>query len=127
MNTNIVAYFEIQASEPKILVDFYTSIFGWVCTRDEHIPIEYYRIETEGIRGAILKRPVAVPPLEYGTNAFTCSIKVLDFDVVVEKILEKGGKVAMPKFAVPGSCWQGYFVDLDNNVFGLFQVDENAK
>lgn len=127
MNTNIVAYFEIQASEPKKLVDFYTNVFGWTCTKDEQIPIEYYRIKTGGMHGAILKRPVAVPPMEYGTNAFTCSIKVDDFDLIAQKIFDNGGKVAMPKFAVPGSCWQGYFIDTDNNVFGLFQTDENAK
>jgi hypothetical protein len=34
---------------------------------------------------------------------------------------------ALEKFAVPGTCWQGYFLDLEGNTFGLFQVDENAK
>jgi uncharacterized protein len=42
-------------------------------------------------------------------------------------ILENGGRVALPKFAIPGRCWQGYFIDVDNNVFDLFQVDENAN
>lgn len=126
MNTNILAYFEIQASEPIKLVDFYTHVFGWKCIKDDHIPIEYYRIETEGIRGAILKRPAQIPSVGTGTNAFTCSMKVVDFDATAQKILEKGGQVAMPKFAIPGSCWQGYFSDIDNNVFGLFEVDENA-
>jgi len=32
----------------------------------------------------------------------------------------------MAKFAVPGRCWQGYFLDTDNNVFGIFEVDGNA-
>jgi len=33
----------------------------------------------------------------------------------------------MPKFAVPGTCWQGYFVDPQGNTFGIFQPDPNAK
>lgn len=33
----------------------------------------------------------------------------------------------MPKFAIAGRCWQGYFVDLDNNVFGIFEVDESVQ
>jgi predicted enzyme related to lactoylglutathione lyase len=41
--------------------------------------------------------------------------------------LALGGQVALPKFAVPGRCWQGYFIDLDGNTFGIFEVDENAK
>jgi len=124
---NAVAYFEIQASEPEKLVSFYKNVFDWEFTKDPYIPIEYYRIKTEGINGAILKRPVAVPPLMYGTNAFTCSMKVTNFDETAKKILDNGGKVAMEKFAIPGSCWQGYFIDTDNNTFGLFQVDESAR
>ena len=54
-------------------------------------------------------------------------MEVENFDEVSEKILQLGGKVALPKFAVPGVCWQGYFIDTDNNTFGIFQVDEAAK
>jgi hypothetical protein len=45
---------------------------------------------------------------------------------VSELILKNGGRVAMPKFAITNRCWQGYFVDMDNNTFGIFEVDENA-
>ena len=34
------------------------------------------------------------------------------------KILENGGKVAMPKYALPGMAWQGYFIDTEGNIFG---------
>jgi predicted enzyme related to lactoylglutathione lyase len=90
------------------------------------MPIDYYRIETGDIHGAILERPAPVVPMS-GTNAFTCSFEVPDFDVVAEVILSNGGAVALPKFAVPGRCWQGYFIDADQNVFGIFQVDEHAR
>lgn len=122
-----VAYFEIQSSEPERDVKFYSAVFGWSFTKEENLPVEYYRIQTSGIHGGLLKRPAKVPDQEQGTNAFTCSMKVDDFDSCSEKILANGGKVAMPKFAVPGKCWQGYFIDPDNNTFGLFQTDENAS
>jgi predicted enzyme related to lactoylglutathione lyase len=32
----------------------------------------------------------------------------------------------MPKFALPGMAWQGYFVDTEGNTFGIHQPDENA-
>jgi predicted enzyme related to lactoylglutathione lyase len=50
-----------------------------------------------------------------------------NFDEKEKIITENGGKIAMPKFAIPGKCWQGYFLDPDNNVFGIFEPDENAK
>ncbi len=87
----------------------------------------HYRIETNSINGGLLKRPAKVPPTESGTNAFVCSVQVENFDKTNEQILQNGGQVALPKFAIPGRCWQGYFVDLDNNTFGIFEFDENAN
>jgi len=77
--------------------------------------------------GGMLKRPADTPPPECGTNAFVNSMEVDDIDVTSDKILKLGGEVALLKFAVPGKCWQAYFLDTEGNTFGLFQVDENAK
>ena len=123
---NTIAYFERQSSDPARDKDFYSKIFGWRFIREELIPIEYYRIITDGISGGLLKRPAMVPPSESGTNAFTCSIEVADYDVTERIILESGGQIALPKFAIPGRCWQGYYIDPDYNTFGIFQVDEKA-
>lgn len=122
---NSIGYFEIQSSNPEREIGFYENVFGWKFVREESVPIEYYRIETPTINGGLLKRP-DVPPPESGTNAYVCSVQVADFDKVNDEILHHGGQVAMPKFAIPGRCWQGYFVDPDNNTFGIFEVDENA-
>jgi predicted enzyme related to lactoylglutathione lyase len=123
---NVIAYFEIQSSCLEREVKFYQNVFGWKITKDDSMPIEYYRIETDGIQGALLERPADVAPMS-GTNAFTCSIEVENFDETAKTILANGGIVALPKFAIPGKCWQGYFLDTDQNVFGIFEVNENAK
>lgn len=121
------SYFEIQADNPERAVRFYGDIFGWSFELVPSLPIEYYRIETNGIMGWLLKRPTQTPPHEFGTNAFVCSMEVESFDGTAEKILANGGMVAMEKFAVPGKCWQGYFLDTESNTFGIFEADENAK
>jgi predicted enzyme related to lactoylglutathione lyase len=122
MNGHI--YFEIQADNPQRAADSYHKIFGWKFTRAEGLPIEYWRIETGGSRGGLLKRPAKTPPPECGTNAFVCSVEVEDYDKTAKVILDSDGLVALPKFAVPGVCCQGYFLDLEGNTFGIFQVDE---
>ncbi|MCH7336357.1 VOC family protein [Acinetobacter sp. NIPH 2699] len=124
---NAIIYFEIQSSNPQRDTAFYESTFGWKFEKVEDLPIEYYRIETDGIHGSLLQRPVATPPTECGTNAFTCTIEVANFDETAAKILSLGGIIAMDKFAIPNRCWQGYFLDLDNNVFGICEMDENAQ
>lgn len=123
---NTIGYFEIQSSDPSREMEFYKAVFGWKFIKQEGLPIEYYRIETNSIAGGLLKRPAKIPPMETGTNAFTCSIQVESFDKTAAIIEKQGGIVAMPKFAIPGRCWQGYFMDADHNVFGVFEVDEKA-
>ena len=124
---NSPSYFEIQADDTQRASRFYGDLFGWKFASAEGLPVEYWRIETDGLRGGLLKRPAKTPPPEHGTNAFVCSIEVADFDKIAQKIAALGGIVALPKFAVPGVCWQGYFLDTESKVFGIFQVDSQAR
>lgn len=124
---NVVGYFEIQADDLARAKKFYTAIFNWQFVKEENLPIEYYRIEMAGIYGGLLPRPAKTPPPMHGTNAFVCSIQVEDFDATAQKILDQGGQIALEKFAVPGKCYQGYFLDPEGNTFGLFQPDENTQ
>jgi hypothetical protein len=123
---NAPAYFEIQADDCSRASRFYGEIFGWKFQQVPGLPVEYWRIETEGQRGGLLKRPAKTPPPEHGTNAFVCSMEVANFDETAGKIAKQGAIVALPKFAVPGVCWQGYFIDTEGNTFGIFQPDTAA-
>ena len=125
--TTGIAYFEIQADNPESAIRFYGEIFGWKFAKADGLPIPYWRIETGGIRGGLLQRPAPTPPLGHGTNAYVCSMEVDSFDSAAAEIIKRGGQVALEKFAVPGVCWQGYFIDPDGNTFGLFQPDPHAK
>ncbi|MCX6207237.1 MAG: VOC family protein [Bacteroidetes bacterium] len=124
---NTVGYFEIQSSNPQREINFYHKVFGWDFVLEPQAPNEYYRIETRNMHGGLLKRLTDLPPQGSGTNAFTCSIRVSDYDQMAEKIIANGGKIVLAKFPIPYRCWQGYFVDEDNNTFGIFQVDRKAK
>lgn len=120
-------YFEIQADDTQRAVNFYRTTFGWKFEEAPGLPVEYWRIETGGARGGLLKRPAPPPPPMSGTNAFVCSIEVEDFEATALRISGVNGKVALPKFPIPGVCWQGYFVDTEGNTFGIFEVDEDAR
>ena len=124
---NAPSYFEIQANDLPRAIEFYRAIFRWKFTKAEGLPIEYWRIETDGPRGGLLQRPARAPAPEQGTNAFVCSMEVSDVDATANHVTTAGGRVALPKFAVPGVCWQAYFLDPEGNTFGIFQPDPNAK
>jgi predicted enzyme related to lactoylglutathione lyase len=124
---NNVGYFEIQATDPERVIGFYERVFGWRFVEQPQIAgVRYFLIEGAGMPGGLLQRPVPIPEPPAGTNAFVCSMQVESFEQTSKLILEHSGVVAMERFAVPGRCWQGYFIDCDGNVFGIFEVDENA-
>lgn len=123
---NAPSYFEIQVSDCARAIRFYSEVFGWQFTEVKGLPIEYWQIQTATYAGGLLNPGVAKPSGPQGTNAFTCSVEVADFDATAGKITGLGGIVAMAKFPIPGKCWQGYFIDSEGNVFGIFQVDEKA-
>ena len=131
---NRVVHFEIQADKPERAIEFYKQIFGWEFQKWEGSPTDYWMIMTGskdskelGINGGLLPRPCPAPALEQGTNAYTCTVQVENFDEIAKKIESAGGKIAMAKFAIPQMAWQGYFIDTENNTFGVHQPDPNAK
>ena len=131
---NRIVHFEIQVDEPERAIEFYTKIFGWKIDAWPGLGTDYWVVMTAdkdskepGINGGLLRRPVATPPGQCGTNSYVCTIQVDDFDATAEKILAAGGVVALPKFSLADMAWQGYFLDTEGNTFGLHQVLSAVK
>lgn len=131
---NRVIHFEIQADDLERAKNFYGDVFGWGWQDWSSVTgSAYWGILTApmnedgtpskepGINGGLLKRPCPAPAPEQGTNAFVCTIQVEDYDATEKKILTVGGKIAMPKFDLGGMAWQGYYLDLEGNTFGIHQ------
>lgn len=131
---NRVVHFEIQAKDPEKTADFYREVFGWEIKKWDSDMMEYWMIMTApaeskepGINGGLLHRDESMPERGRGSNTVVCTVLVENFDETADKIMKAGGTVALPKFALPGMAWQGYFLDIDGNSFGVHQVDEKAQ
>lgn len=130
---NRLAHFEIHASNPEKLVEFYTSVFGWEIKKWDGGQMEYWMImtgkqdEPGGINGGLIRRHGPAPENGAPVSGYVCTMVVDNYDTYAEKILAAGGTVALPKMALVGMAWQGYFKDTDGNIFGLHQADTNAK
>ena len=128
-----VIHFEIQADDLDRAKAFYSDVFGW--TFEDYSAVTgspYYGITTgpedqPGINGGLLGRPSAAPAPEQGTNSYVCTMVVDDYDETERRILDAGGRVALPKSALPGMAWQGYYLDTEGNTFGIHQPDPEAK
>ena len=129
---NRVVLFEIHADNPERCADFYARVFGWKIEKWEGGQMEYWMVttgpreEAGGINGGIMRRPCPAPAEGQACNAYVCTIVVDNYDEYAKKIQDEGCKIAMPKFALKGMAWQGYFIDTEGNIFGLHQADTNA-
>ena len=118
-------HFEIQASNPQVLIDYYSGLFGWSFNKWEGG--DYWLIHTgpedkPGINGGLLPRRGPVPDAIAAVNAFVITVDVDDID----SALAKAGNVVVPKTPVPGIGWLGYARDPDGNIFGMMQEDSEA-
>jgi predicted enzyme related to lactoylglutathione lyase len=127
-----VVHFEIQADDVERAKAFYTAVFEWSFQDySQYTNSTYWGVVTgpddqPGINGGLLQRPASPPAEGQGTNSFLCTIGVSDYDETEGRILGAGGKVALPKMALPGMAWQGYYLDTEGNTFGIHQPDPEA-
>lgn len=127
-----VVHFEIQADDLERAKAFYAAAFDWTFVDyGEFVGAPYWGIVTgpddqPGINGGLLQRPVSAPAPAQGTNAYCCTVGVDDYDATEQRILGAGGQVALPKMALTGMAWQGYYIDTEGNVFGIHQPDPSA-
>ncbi|GGD31058.1 VOC family protein [Nocardioides daphniae] len=126
---SLVVHFEIHASEPQRLIDFYSDVFGWSFSRFGDSP--YWVIDTGersirnegepgfGINGGLVQRegpapepgaPVAGANLVVGTD---------DVDALHAKALAAGATEAMGLTDMEGVGRLGYVIDPDGNMIGM--------
>lgn len=125
-------HFEIQADDMERAKAFYGEVFGWTFedygqfTGAPYWGVVTGRDDDPGINGGLVPRPAPAAGPRSGTNAAVLTMGVEDFDATAATIEAAGGQVALPKMALTGMAWQGYFLDTEGNTFGIHQPDENA-
>jgi len=119
-----VIHFEIPADNPDRAVEFYRTVFGWEIQKWAG-PQEYWLACTgpdsqPGINGGLMRRQYP--------GAGTCNtIGVVSLDQAIANITKHGGKVVVPKMAIPGVGYLAYCSDTEGNVFGVMQADKTAR
>ena len=127
--SNLVVHFEIHASEPQRLIDYYSELLGWSFTQFGDMP--YWSIDTgdgsigmdtpgRGINGGLTQRRGPAP--EPGAPVMGSNVVVgIDgsVDELIRRGVELGGTEAVEAMDMEGIGRVGYLLDPDNNVFGL--------
>jgi predicted enzyme related to lactoylglutathione lyase len=113
-----IVHFEIPADDLKRAKNFYTQLFGW---KMEDVPgMDYTMVDTYGLGGGMMKR---MHPDQQITNY----IGVPSVDEYSAKVEKLGGKIMVPKKAIPGMGYFAICTDTENNAFGIFETNKTAK
>jgi uncharacterized protein len=115
-----IVHFEIPADDLQRAKTFYTKLFGWKIEGVKGMDMEYMMVDTYGQGGGMMKRM-------HPDQQITDYIGVPSVDEYSAKVEKLGGKIIVPKKAVPS---MGYFVicmDTENNAFGIWETDQGAK
>ena len=131
--SNLVVHFEIHASEPQRLIDFYSALLGWRFSR--YGEMEYWGIDTGegsigvdrptggGINGGLVPR--IGPRPEVGAPINGAGV-VVALDGSVDEVFARGvvlgATEALAPADMPGVGRLAYLVDPDGNVFGLLSA-----
>ena len=126
-----VVHFEIPATDPEKLSQFYTSLFGWKIEKMPMEGMDYYvtsTVETDeqgmpkeagAINGGISPR---MSPDQKPANY----VNVESVEEYAGKAKELGATLVMDKMPVPGMGWFAMMIDPEGNTFGLWQTDPSA-
>ncbi|MCA0335915.1 MAG: VOC family protein [Actinobacteria bacterium] len=126
-------HFEIHADDPARAAQFYKAVFDWAFEDwSEYAGTPYFGATTgpegePGINGAIMGRQGDGSGPGAPVNGAVLTMGSTGFDATHDRVLAAGGQVALPKHALPGMAWQGYYLDTEGNVFGVHQPDPEAR
>ncbi len=56
-----------------------------------------------------------------------CTINVADIEDIIKKVEHKGGRIVMPKTAIPYVGWIIKFLDTEGNLVCAMQIDAGAN
>ena len=119
-----IVHFDIPADDLDRARNFYEQLFGWKIEQTPGLP--YYLIETTdlegnpGVGGGMGQRQKPDEQITqfFGVESIAASVK---------KVEALGGSVVAPRMAVPGWGYLAVCRDTEQNIFGLWQEDKEAR
>lgn len=118
MANNRVVHFEIPATQPGALAEFYSELFGWKFQKSPLPGPEYLLCETgssgPGINGAVMQR---LHPQQPWMNY----VAVPSVDAAIVTATRLGATVALPKTVMPGVGAYAAIIDPQGNICGLWE------
>jgi len=125
---NKMTHFAIHIDDIERAKNFYSEVFEWGFNsygKDDFLQIKAEKSESGELIGAMQSRKYS--PVPEKIIGFECTIGVENIDATIEKVLANGGKVLLPKTAIPYVGYIAKFLDTEGNLICGMQYDNLAK
>jgi uncharacterized protein len=111
-----IVHVDIPAQDPPALSRFYADLFGWQVQSLQ--TLAYTRFQAPGgVTGGFVGLG---GPLQHRTGELVVYVGSNDIASDVQKAIELGGKVVVPKTEIPQTGWFAILEDPAGNRLGLF-------
>lgn len=124
---NKMTHFAIHIDDIDRAKSFYDEVFDWGFQSygpPDFLQIKADKTESGELIGALQSRKYSsVPEKIIGLE---CTVSVDNVDDIIEKVKNNGGKMLMPKTAIPYVGWIAKFLDTEGNLICVMQYDNNA-
>ena len=128
---NQLSHFAIHADDLERARKFYGAIFGWTFQGFGGGAITDF-CQIKDSAGDLLEPLGAMQsrkfnPAPQPVYGLECSFRVDDVDAIARGVEANGGKIVMPKAAIPGVAWVVKFLDTEGNLVCAVQYDSSAR
>ena len=115
--TNVITWFEIPSQDFDRAVQFYEKAFAVALKREEMDAIAMAVFpHNEGHPGGAVVHGAPYQPAADGVCIY---LYTDEFDTVLERIEQNGGKIAMPRTSIGPNGFIALFIDSEGNRIGL--------
>jgi predicted enzyme related to lactoylglutathione lyase len=114
--SNAVVHWEIQSTQPEVLHEFYSDVFGWKI--DANNPMNYGMVASKGANGGIdggiggTQGDMTARVVVYAS--------VSSIPPILKRIEARGGKTIMPRTDI-GPVVMAIYLDPEGNTMGLIE------
>ena len=126
---NKLTHFAIHIDDIERAKSFYEGVFDWGFASSygpsDFVQIKADKSENGELIGALQSRQYS--PVTEKIIGLECTITVENRDEIIKKVQAKGGKILMPKMAIPYVGWITKFLDTEGNLVCAMESDNSAR
>lgn len=125
---NKVTHFAIHIDDMERAKTFYGHVFDWGFSSygpPDFMQIKADKTEKGELIGALQARNYS--PVKEKLIGLECTVTVENVDEIIQRVQHNGGRVLMPKTAIPFVGWITKFLDTEGNLVCAMQADHTAR